>query len=144
MVIRFIYNWMLMKKNYSTSNKLHNLISACIPALFECDNVSVSIISFACCLGTTDPHMWPTIFFWEYASEEGLCGTLAYLQALANEWWKTGNITATNLLQWGSWPYVLVGPLAWVQMPGHLPTNKRPRQTDTRRPKNQRLVITRP
>lgn len=144
MVICFIYNWMLMKKNYSTSNKLHNLISACIPALFECDNVSVSIISFACCLGTTDPHMWPTIFFWEYASEEGLCGTLAYLQALANEWWKTGNITATNLLQWGSWPYVLVGPLAWVQMPGHLLTNKRPRQTDTRRPNNQRLVITRP
>lgn len=85
------------------SNRLHNLISACIPALSESDNVSVSIISFACCLGTTDPHMWPTIFSWEYASEEGPCGTMAYLQALANEWWKTGTITATNLLQC-SWP----------------------------------------
>lgn len=54
------------------------------------------------------------IFSWECISEEGPYGTLTYLQALDNGWWKSGSIMVTNLLRWE----LLALCTGWPRSPG--------------------------
>lgn len=63
--------------------------------------------------------MWPSTFPWECSSEEGPCGTLTYLQALDNGWWKSGSIMANNLLHRGLLAMHSGRPRALCSAPAH-------------------------